>query len=208
MMNKESKENLGVSPANKKRLTPKFIASVGILSGISIVLMQLLEFPIPFMPPFLKLDFSNLPALIGGFAYGPLTGIVIVFVKAALHLLRTQTGGVGELADFLASGSMVFISALIYKKHKTKKGAVISLAMGIGVMMIVGALANYFILLPFYAKVMPMEKIIEMCGKLNPLITNSLTYVIYGVLPFNLIKGLILSVITFILYKQVSKVLH
>ena len=84
---------------NKTRFTPKFIASVGILSGISIVLMQILEFPIPFMPPFLKFDFSTLPALIGGFAYGPVTGIAIAFIKAALHLLRTDTGGVGELAE-------------------------------------------------------------------------------------------------------------
>ncbi len=110
---------------NKTRFTPKFIASVGILSGISIVLMQILEFPIPFMPPFLKFDFSTLPALIGGFAYGPVTGIAIAFIKAALHLLRTDTGGVGELADFLASGSLVFVSSLIfYKRIKTRKGAV------------------------------------------------------------------------------------
>ena len=102
---------------NKTRFTPKFIASVGILSGISIVLMQILEFPIPFMPPFLKFDFSTLPALIGGFAYGPVTGIAIAFIKAALHLLRTDTGGVGELADFLASGSLVLVSSLIYKKR-------------------------------------------------------------------------------------------
>lgn len=112
---------------NKTRFTPKFIASVGILSGISIVLMQILEFPIPFMPPFLKFDFSTLPALIGGFAYGPVTGIAIAFIKAALHLLRTDTGGVGELADFLASGSLVLVSSLIYKRIKTRKGAVLGL---------------------------------------------------------------------------------
>lgn len=194
---------------NKKtKLTPKFIASVGVLSGISIVLMQLLEFPIPFMPPFLKLDFSTLPALIGGFAYGPVTGLVIVFIKALLHLLRTQTGGVGELADFLASGAMVLTSALIYKKYKTRKGAVAALLLGTCAIMIVGALANYFILIPFYANVMPMEQIIEMCGKVNPLITNTVTYVLYGAVPFNLVKGLILSIITFVIYKQVSKVLH
>lgn len=194
---------------NKKtKLTPKFIASVGVLSGISIVLMQLLEFPIPFMPPFLKFDFSTLPALIGGFAYGPVTGIVICAVKALLHLLRTQTGGVGELADFLASGSMVLVSALFYKSHKTRKGAVISLLLGTASMMIVGALANYFILIPFYANIMPMEQIIEVCGKVNPLIKDTVTYVIYGAVPFNLIKGFILSVITFVIYKQISKVLH
>ena len=141
---------------NKTRFTPKFIASVGILSGISIVLMQILEFPIPFMPPFLKFDFSTLPALIGGFAYGPVLGLVL-----------------GAIA-----------------------------------MAIVGGLANYFILIPFYTNVMPMEQIISLCGKANPLITNTLGYVLYGAIPFNLIKALLLSIITFVLYKQISKILH
>ena len=185
---------------NKTRFTPKFIASVGILSGISIVLMQILEFPIPFMPPFLKFDFSTLPALIGGFAYGPVTGIAIAFIKAALHLLRTDTGGVGELADFLASGSLVLVSSLIYKRIKTRKGAVLGL--------VLGAIANYFILIPFYTNVMPMEQIISLCSKVNPLITNTLGYVLYGAIPFNLIKALLLSIITFVLYKQISKILH
>ena len=106
---------------NKTRFTPKFIASVGILSGISIVLMQILEFPIPFMPPFLKFDFSTLPALIGGFAYGPVTGIAIAFIKAALHLLRTDTGGVGELADFLASGHLYLFHHLFTSVSKQEK---------------------------------------------------------------------------------------
>ena len=104
-----------------KKFTPKFIASVGILSGISVVLMQVLEFPLPFMPPFLKLDFSTLPALIGGFAYGPLTGIIIAVIKALFHLLRTSTGGVGEFADLVASIAIILTSSLIYKKNKTRK---------------------------------------------------------------------------------------
>lgn len=192
----------------RKGFTPKFIASVGILSGISIVLMQILEFPIPFMPPFLKFDFSNLPALIGGFAYGPVTGVIITLIKAALHLLRTDTGGVGELADFLAGGSLVFTASMIYKYNKTRKNAVIGLILGTIIMAIVGGLANYFILIPFYTNVMPMEQIIELCGKVNPLINDTLGYVLYGAIPFNLIKGFIISAITFIVYKQVSKILH
>ena len=187
-----------INVQNKTRFTPKFIASVGILSGISIVLMQILEFPIPFMPPFLKFDFSTLPAL----------GIAIAFIKAALHLLRTDTGGVGELADFLASGSLVLVSSLIYKRIKTRKGAVLGLVLGAIAMAIVGGLANYFILIPFYTNVMPMEQIISLCGKANPLITNTLGYVLYGAIPFNLIKALLLSIITFVLYKQISKILH
>lgn len=192
----------------KTKLTPKFIASIGILSGISIVLMQVLEFPIPLMPPFLKLDFSTLPALIGGFAFGPLAGLAIAFVKALFHLLVSHTGGSGELADFLVSGSLVLVSSLVYRRKKTRKRAVLGLLLGTAAMAAVGSAANYFILIPFYAKVMPMEQIIEMCGKVNPLIHNTLSYVIYGALPFNLIKGFILSAITFLVYKHISKILH
>lgn len=191
-----------------QRLTPKFIAGVGILSGISVVLMQILEFPIPFMPPFLKFDFSNLPALIGGLAYGPLTGVVIVFIKAVLHLLRTSTGGVGELADFLASGSFVLVTSVIYKYKKTRAGAVIGLRVGTAVTAIIGGLANYYILIPFYTKVMPMEQIILISSKINPLIKNTLGYVLFGAIPFNLIKAVILSVVTFIVYKRASGALH
>lgn len=192
----------------KTTLTPKFIASVGILAGISIVLMQILEFPLPLMPPFLKFDFSTMPALIGGFAFGPLAGVLIAFLKAALHLLRTDTGGVGELADFLASGAFVLVAALIYKHNKTKRGALLGLIFGTLATAVVGGLANYFILIPFYANVMPMEQIITLCGQVNPLIQNTLDYVLFGAIPFNLIKGVLLSVITFLIYKQISKILH
>lgn len=191
-----------------KKFTPKFIASVGILSGISVVLMQILEFPLPFMPPFFKLDFSTLPALIGGFAYGPLTGFIIALIKAIFHLLRTSTGGVGEFADLLASTAIILTSSVIYKKHKTRKGALIGLLTGTVALAIVGGLANYHILIPFYSKVMPLEQIFELCGKINPFIHDTLTYTLYGAVPFNLIKGVILSAITFIVYKHVSKILH
>lgn len=178
-----------INVQNKTRFTPKFIASVGILSGISIVLMQILEFPIPFMPPFLKFDFSTLPALIGGFAYGPVTGIAIAFIKAALHLLRTDTGGVGELADFLASGSLVLVSSLIYKRIKTRKGAVLGLVLGAIAMAIVGGLANYFILdTVLYKRYAYGANYIALRQWLILLITNTLGYVLYGAIPFNLIK--------------------
>ena len=193
---------------NTKKFTPKFIASVGILSGISVVLMQVLEFPLPFMPPFLKLDFSTLPALIGGFAYGPLTGIIIAVIKALFHLFRTSTGGVGELADLLASTAIILTSSVIYKKNKTRKGALIGLLAGTVALAIVGGLANYYILIPFYSNVMPLEQIFELCGKINPLIHNTFTYALYGAVPFNLIKGVILSAITFVIYKKISKILH
>ncbi len=192
----------------KKTFTPKFIASVGILAAISVVLFMTLETPLPFMPPFLKLDFSNIPALIGGFAFGPLAGVFIALVKSLLHLIRTQTGGVGELADFITAASFIFTSSIIYKKTKSRKGAIIGLCAGSVAIAIVGALANYFILIPFYSHTTPLEQIFELCGKINPLVKSKITYVLYGAIPFNLLKGVILSAITFIIYKKVSKILH
>ena len=183
----------------------KKMTTTAILAAASFVLMAL-EFGLPFMPPFLKFDFSTVPALIGGFLYGPVSGILIALVKDILHLLMTHTGGVGELADFICTSTMVIISSFIYKKKKNKKGAVAGLAVSCVGLMIAGALANYFILIPFYSKVMPLEAIIEACGKINPYISSIYTYVIFGAMPFNLIKGIILSVVTVILYKKVSLV--
>jgi riboflavin transporter FmnP len=192
----------------KNKLSARFIASVGILSGIAVVLMQILEFPIPFMPPFLKLDFSTLPALIGGFAYGPVTGVAICFIKALLHLLRTETGGVGELADFLASASLTLTASLIYMRGKSRKNAILGMVLGTIAIMVVGSLANWFILIPFYANVMPMDQIIELCGKVNPLIQDRAGYVLFGAAPFNLIKGIIICLLTFLVYKKTSKILY
>lgn len=195
-----------VTTTNK--LSARFIASVGILSGISVVLMQVLELPIPFMPPFLKFDFSTLPALIGGFAYGPVTGVAICFIKALLHLLRTDTGGVGELADFLASASLVLTATMVYRRGKTRKNAVLGMIFGVLAITVVGCLANWFILIPFYANVMPMDQIIALCGKVNPLIQDRMGYVLFGAAPFNMIKGIIICVLTFLIYKKTSKILH
>lgn len=186
----------------------KFIAGTGILAAIATVLMQVLEFPLPFMPPFLKLDFSTLPALIGGFAYGPLAGVIIALIKSLFHLLRTTTGGVGEIADMLATIAIVLTSSLIYKKHKTKKAALIGLACGSVALAIVGGLANYFILIPFFSKVWTIEQILKICGEINPFIHDKLTYTLYGAVPFNLIKGIIISAITFAVYKKISRLLH
>lgn len=191
----------------EKRAKTKTITSVGALSAIAAVLMQVLEFPIPFMPPFLKFDFSNIPALIGGFAYGPAVGVTVALVKALLHLLVTTTGGVGELADFLTSASMVLTASLIYKHMRTRKNALWGMAAGTIVMSAVGAVTNYFILIPFYEKVMPMEQIIAACAAVNRAISGMATYILFGVLPFNLIKCVLISAITMMIYKKISRLI-
>ncbi|MCX7715478.1 MAG: ECF transporter S component [Clostridia bacterium] len=191
-----------------KVLSAHTLTRAGILAGISVILMMVLEFPIPFMPPFLKVDFSNVPVLIGSFAFGPAMGFVIVLIKDLIHLLNTKTGGIGELADFLTAISLALPASLIYKKHKSRKGAILGMLAGIVAMTLVGTLANKFILIPFYSKMMPLEKILELCGKANPLINSTTTYLIYGVAPFNIIKASIISLFTMVLYKRISNVIH
>lgn len=169
---------------NTKKLT-----TIGILAGVSYVLMMILEFPLPFLPPFLKFDFSTVPALLAGFMFGPISGVLVGLIKSLLHLLGTHTGGVGELADFLCTATMVIPSALMYKKSKTRKSAIIGLCIGIAGLIIVSSLANVFLLLPMYIHISPKE---------------ALPYISSAILPFNLAKGIILSLVTVLLYKKVS----
>lgn len=185
---------------NTKQLT-----TLALLAAISTVLMYI-EFPIPLMPPFFKLDISTVPVLIGGFLFGPVSGILITLIKDFIHVLSSQTGGVGELADFLCTSAIVGISSVIYKNNKSRKNAVISLAVGIIGLVIVSSLANMYLLIPFYSNVMPIEQIFEACNSVNPMINGKVTYVIWGVVPFNLLKGVIVSIITMLLYKKISHI--
>ncbi len=192
----------------KRRFNTRYLASGGILAAVAVVLM-FIETPMPMLPNFLKLDISNIPALVGGFAFGPLVGVLIVLVKDLIHMTLTSTAFVGELADFLISGSFIFVSTLVYSYRKSRKQAFIGMGLGILAMVVVGALMNYYVLLPFYAKAyMPMEQIISLCSQINPRIVDKLTYVIYGVIPFNIIKGLVISVTTAFVYKNISKIIH
>ncbi len=180
------------------------LVMVALLAAISTVLMWI-EVPIPGLPPFLKLDISSVPVMLGSFMFGPVAGISIALVKSLVHALSTQTAGVGELADFIITSSFALTAGIIYKFNRTKKGALIASVASIGVITVVGALANYFILLPFYAAAyMPMEAIIEMCQAINPNITDVKGYIIFGVVPFNLLKGTVVAVINYLLYKRLS----
>lgn len=183
----------------------KQISTLGMLAAVATILMYI-ELPLPLMPPFFKLDISTSPALIGGFLFGPVGGILIALVKALIHALTSQTGGVGELADFLCSGTIILISSLIYKKHKTKKRAVCGLCIGVAGLIIVSALANMYILIPFYSQMMPIEQIFQACNAVNPLINSKLTYILWGVVPFNLFKGILISLLTMLLYKKISHI--
>lgn len=191
-----------------KAFSAKFIARAGILAGIAVILSFIPGIPVPFIPPFLTIDFSNIPILIGSFAFGPVTGICIAVVKSIVHLLNTSTGGVGELADFITALALLLPASLLYKHKKTRKNAVIGMVIGAVLMAIAGGLANKYLLIPFYAKVMPIEQIFAACAKVNGFIKDVNTYVLYGAVPFNFIKAIVICVPTFIAYKSIAKVLR
>lgn len=202
-----------ISNMQKKSVTfsTKGIAQIGVLSAISTVLM-LIEIPLWFAPSFYKIDLSEIPVLIGSFAIGPLAGVIMELIKNLLNLVinGTTTGGIGELANFIIGCAMVVPSALLYKRGKSKKYAVIGLIAGTIALIIAGCLLNYFVLLPVYAQVfhMPINALVQMGGAVNPAITDLPTFVLFAVAPFNLLKGVMVSVVTLLLYKKVSPILH
>jgi riboflavin transporter FmnP len=191
----------------KSRTT--FITRVAILSAAAFAL-NYIEFPVPFFPAFLQLDFSDIPALIGAFALGPSAGIIVELIKNILHLIFKWNIGspVGELANFIVGIALVGTAGFIYKNKKTKQNAVKGMVIGIIVMAVAGGIMNYFVLLPFYTRFMPIEAIIEMGAAVNDRITTLKDIVIYAIIPFNIFKGIIISVITALLYKKLSPVIH
>jgi riboflavin transporter FmnP len=184
----------------------RYVVFTAMLAAISTILM-FLEFPLPIFPPFLKIDLSDVPVLIGAFVLGPIPAVMITLIKDLIHLSVTQTGGVGELADFLVTGSLALTAGLIYKMRKNWKASLAGSIAGILVMSVVGALANYYILLPFYSTIMPLSAIFSMCAKINPVITDKITYVIFMVVPFNIFKGVIITAVTLLVYKRLAAII-
>lgn len=201
-----------VQTVERKVSTIKRVALMAIMGALAFVLMSI-EFPLPFIaPPFYKFDLSEVAVLIGGFSLGPFAAVCIEALKIVLHLLfkGTVTAFVGELANFLIGLSFVLPAMFIYKKQKTKKNAFIGLGVGTIVMAITGVIANYFLLLPAYAYFFhtSISSIVKAGQAIIPLIQDSLGFVLLSVLPFNLIKGIIVSICTLLLYKSISPLLH
>lgn len=184
----------------------KDMTKVAMLSVIGFVLMYF-QLPLTFVaPPFMKLDISDLPVLMGAFTMGPVYGIIIAALKNLMHIIfkGTMTAGVGELSNFIISSTFAVVSSYIYRKHKTYKGAVLSMTVGVLAMTILAMTSNYFVVFPLYGKVMPMEAIIAMGSAITPKITGLFTMMIYSVLPFNLIKGFTTSAVMMLVYKKIS----
>lgn len=190
----------------KRKNNVRNITMIAMLAGISYVL-AFLEFPVPLSPAFAKMDLSDFPALIGAFAFGPIAGLSIELIKNALQITTTSTGGIGELANFIMGSSFVVTAGIIYKFHKTKKTAWLSCLVGSFVMGIMAAAMNYFMLLPMFEMFMPLEQVIASFGEFIPFIQTKFDVVLYNAFPFNLLKGLVISVFTMMIYKRLTPIL-
>ena len=184
----------------------RMLTMTAVLSAIAFVL-AFFEFPVPLSPTFARMDLSDLPALIGAFAYGPVSGILIEFVKNALQLLTSSTGGIGELANFIMGSSFVVTAGLIYKFHKTKNTAMLACLIASIVMGVGAAIVNYFILLPIFEVFMPLDQLIASFGEFIPFIKTKLDVVLFNAFPFNLLKGIGISIVTMPLYKRLTPTL-
>ncbi len=199
----------GLEKAKQLQRTRRMVI-IAMLSAISVVLM-LFEFPLPFLPPFYKIDASELPIIIGAFTLGPVAGVVMEFIKVTLNLLMdgTTTAFVGEFANFLIGCSFVVPAAIVYYFKKTKKNAVLGLVLGIVTCTIAGCLLNAYLLLPAYSKAfkMDIEALVAMGTAVNGMINSLLTFVIFATAPLNLIKCSVVSILTMLIYKPISRIL-
>lgn len=179
------------------------------LMGVIAFIIMLIEFPTGIFPPFMKFDFSDVVSVVTGLALGPFYGVLSVLIKNVLHIIfRNETGGVGELANFIVGSAFVLPTSIYYARHKNKKSAIIGLLMGIICMGIVAVIANYTFILPFYSTFIPLDQIIELAASSISFVKDVSSYLIYVVAPFNFLKGLITMVITLMIYKKVSPLLH
>lgn len=190
----------------KSLLTTRQLTTVAILAAISAVLFML-EIPVVL---FYKMDVSNLPVLLGTFALGPIPGTLVLLIKSLLGLLHSSSQGVGELADFLMGFAMLLPAGLIYQRNKNRKGAVIGMVVGSVCATIVALITNLVILLPFYSVIyhLPLEQIIAMGQSVIPAVNSTWSFVLLITGPFNLLKWVVISVLTILLYKPLSPILH
>ncbi len=191
----------------KENLRPILISAI--FGGIGFILM-LLEFPLPMIiPSFIKLDFSEIPAVIVSFAFGPFWGILVCLIKNLLHLFVTTSGGVGELSNFILGAIFVGTAGFIYKKNKSRKTALIGSLIGAFTMAAVSVFTNFLIVYPAFSVIygLPMEAILGMYKAILPIVNNLFEAIVIFNLPFNFIKGVLDAAVCFAVYKRLSPIL-
>lgn len=191
-----------------KKISARTLVSIAVSAAIGFILM-LFDFNLPIAPAFVKLDLSDVPALIITFSIGPLAGVATEFLKNLLHLFTTSTVGVGELSNFILGCLLVIPAGLIYKHNKTRKTALIAMLTGTLCMAVGGIFTNLFIMFPFYTKVtgISIETIIGMCQKILPFVDNEIKVILLSVTPFNILKGVLISIVTYLLYKRLTPII-
>lgn len=195
--------------ANTKTTNVRKLVSTALLGAAATVLM-FLEFPIPvIVPGFLKFDFSDFPALIAAFAYGPLSGILVCAIKNVIHLTTSGTAGIGELANFIMGAFYVLPAGFIYKHYQTKKSAVLSALAGAALMAVMSVPVNYFIVYPLYSSVLGFTTpaVVGMYSVILPAADTLLKALVIFNFPFTLVKGLAGMGITLAVYKKLSPIL-
>ena len=192
--------------ATRKRVNVRKMTMTAMLAAVATVLM-FFSFNVPLMPSFIKLDFSELPALIAAFAFGPVSGAAVCLVKNLVNALFTTTGGVGELSNFVLGASFVFTAGLVYKIRRNRIGALLGAVTGAAAMAIISVFSNYYVVYPVYTAFMPMEAILGMYRTINPAVETLWDALIWFNMPFTFIKGLCSTAMAFVIYKPLSPIL-
>lgn len=188
---------------NKRSQNVRFIVMTGVLSAVATVLMML-SFSVPFMPSFIKMDFSELPALIASFSMGPISGVMVCLIKNLINLPMTTTGGVGELSNFLLGVCLVLPAGLVYRFRKNRRAAFLAALAGSAIMGLASLPLNYFLTYPIYAKILPIEAIVGMYQAIFPGVDGLFSCLLIFNVPYTFLKGLIDTSLTFVLYKRIS----
>ncbi|MDE6639108.1 MAG: ECF transporter S component [Acetatifactor sp.] len=209
LLEKAAQKKNGIS---EKMFNTRKTAVIGMFSAIAAILM-LFEFPLPFAPAFYELDFSELPILVGTFAFGPVAGVMMEFVKILLKLLfkGTSTAFVGDLANFAVGCSFILPASVVYSFRKNKKSAVIACVAGTLCITIFGTAFNAVYLLPAFSRLygIPLDSLLAMGMEANGLVKEGsiVSFVVACVAPMNLIKGASVSLVTMLIYKPLSPVI-
>jgi len=190
----------------KKTLSAQYLTRIAVLTALASILFMI-EIPVV---AFYKLDLSNLPVLLGAFSMGPIPGTIILLLKSFIGMLHSSSMYVGELADFIMGAAYVLPAALLYRHKKNRKTALVGMLVGTVAMIIVSVLVNWKIMIPFYMNAfgMPMEAVIGMATKVMPFVDTEWELLLFVTAPFNLLKGIVLSLLTYVLYKRLSPLLH
>lgn len=194
------------SVSSDRKLSVRKLTMTAMLGAVATVLM-FVSFNVPLMPSFIKLDLSELPALIASFALGPVYGVVVCLIKNLINLMFSTTGGVGELSNFILGAVFVFTAGLFYRFMGGRRGALIGSLCGAAVMAIISVFSNYYVVYPVYTAFMPMETILGMYQAINPNVDSLWDALIWFNMPFTFIKGMLSVVITFLIYKKISPLL-